>query len=468
VRAIIFDETLELTHRAQEILIPMGVRTDFAGSIKELALAFTGSGPRDLLIAKVTGDAGGWEVAQAVRQARFEGRMLALVDHLAHPGTVYLTQLPRTKCVVRPPTQSLLDALLKTVVAEALRGGPTPRPPLPAFHGIVGKSKEMQEIFSRIDKVAAGDASVCIYGESGTGKELVARAIHYSSARRDQPFVTLDCTAIPEGLMESHLFGHVKGAFTSAIDQRDGVFSLAHMGTLFIDELSELNLSLQAKLLRVIQTREFVKVGGSKPIRSNIRLITATNKDPKRGVEDGTFREDLYYRVAVVMIRMPPLRERREDIPLLVEHYLRSFSAAYHKPIDGVAPEALDRMMEMPWPGNIRQLENFVEQAFVLAEGEILTERDLFLEDPAWASAGAAELFEPGLPLKEVERRHILRTLEMVRGNRTEAAKCLGISVRALQYKLKAYLEEAEQALPGPDPINGPQHHTRQAPWTDS
>jgi two-component system, NtrC family, response regulator AtoC len=241
--------------------------------------------------------------------------------------------------------------------------------------------------------------------------------------------------------MESHLFGHVKGAFTGAIDQRDGVFSLAHNGTLFIDELCELNLPLQAKLLRVIQTREFVKVGGTKPLRSNIRLITATNKDPKKGVETGTFREDLYYRVAVVMVKVPPLRERKEDIPLLVDHFLRKFSVAYDRPVRGVTPRALERMMALPWPGNIRQLENFLEQAFVLAEGDTLTERDLFVEELSSVGGGIPLYFEPGLPLREVERRHILRTLQTVHGNRTEAARLLGISIRSLQYKLKAYFQ---------------------------
>jgi transcriptional regulator with PAS, ATPase and Fis domain len=248
--------------------------------------------------------------------------------------------------------------------------------------------------------------------------------------------------------MESQLFGHVKGAFTGAIDHREGVFSLAHMGTLFIDELSELSLALQAKLLRVIQTREFVKVGGTKPIRSNTRLITAMNKDPKLGVEAATFREDLYYRVAVVMFRMPPLRERREDIPLLVEHFLRRFSVAYNKPITAIAPAALARMQELPWPGNIRQLENFLEQAFVLAEDAVLTERDLFPDpSPAMVAPGRGD-FEPGLPLREVERLHILRTLQAVHGSRTAAAKLLRISVRGLQYKLKAYLEEPKEVAP--------------------
>jgi transcriptional regulator with PAS, ATPase and Fis domain len=312
-----------------------------------------------------------------------------------------------------------------------------------AYNDMIGQSPQMADIFARIDKAAAGDVNVCIHGESGTGKELIARAIHYASPRRDRPLITLDCTTIPEGLMESHLFGHVKGSFTGATEHRDGVFSLAHTGSLFIDELGELSLPLQAKLLRVIQTREFSKVGGAKPIRADIRLITATNKDLKAAVTQGAFREDLYYRVAVFMIKVPPLRERPEDIPRLVDHFLRRFSALYGKPVTKVAPATLERMIALPWPGNIRQLENFLEQAVVLADSNTLTDRDLFAGD-FWSMADPggptlSGLFEAGLPLSEVERRHILRTLHKVRGNRTEAARLLQISVRCLQYKLKGY-----------------------------
>jgi transcriptional regulator with PAS, ATPase and Fis domain len=238
----------------------------------------------------------------------------------------------------------------------------------------------------------------------------------------------------------------VKGAFTGAMEHRDGVFTLADTGSLFMDELGELSLPLQAKLLRVIQTREFSKVGGDKVIRTDIRLITATNKDLKVAVEQGTFREDLYYRVAVFMIKVPPLRERPADIPRLTDYFLRRFADHYGKPIAKIAPATLERMIAFPWPGNIRQLENSIEQAVVLAEESVLTDRDLFAGDFASAAAGApaaapdlSGLFEAGLPLSEVERRHIIRTLHLTRGNRTEAARLLQISIRCLQYKLKAY-----------------------------
>ncbi len=370
-----------------------------------------------------------------------------LVDSVDDPQIQCLTRLPHVDCVARPSSGALLEQMVKQAL-RAARSSPeralaTIRP---AYHGIIGESPQMADIFARITKVAVGDVNVCIQGESGTGKELIARAIHYASARRARPLITLDCTTIPEGLMESHLFGHVKGAFTGATEHREGVFALAHTGTLFIDELGELSPALQAKLLRVIQGREFAKVGGTKPIRTDIRLITATNKDLRSAVAQGTFREDLYYRVAVFMIKVPALRERTEDIPRLVEHFLQRFASLYGKRVARVAPATLERMMTLPWPGNVRQLENFLEQAVVLSDGETLTDRDLFAGDVSNGAGAAAPtisgVFEAGLPLSEVERRHILRTVHKVHGNRTEAARLLQISVRCLQYKLKAYGRE--------------------------
>jgi DNA-binding NtrC family response regulator len=444
VRVVIVDESMVLGDAARRVLSSMGV-TAFAGTLHELSLVFEAHRVPDLLIVNVTPDVTGWEVAARVERAGYRGRVLAFVDALDDTKFQYLTQLPQVDCVARPSSTALLEQVLE----QALRGARTsaeralPPPIRPAYHGIIGESPQMADIFARIAKVAVGDVNVCIHGESGTGKELIARAIHYASPRRDRPLITLDCTTIPEGLMESHLFGHVKGAFTGATEHREGVFALAHTGTLFIDELGELSPSLQAKLLRVIQMREFSKVGGTKPLRTDIRLITATNKDLRAAVAQGTFREDLYYRVAVFMIKVPSLRDRTEDIPRLVDHFLQRFAGLYGKRVTRVAPATLKRMMALPWPGNVRELENFLEQAVVLAEGDTLTDRDLFAGDLSSAASASSPLlsglFEAGLPLSEVERRHILRTLHKVHGNRTEAARLLQISVRCLQYKLKAY-----------------------------
>jgi DNA-binding NtrC family response regulator len=442
----VVDPTLFVTQAAHRVLLPVGVPTAFADSFHELPLVFEANGLPDLLIVNVAGEITPYEAAVRLQRRRYRGRVLALVDNLSDPGVRHIADLRHADCLLRPSSPARLDQMLYKAVLQPETEWPDQTlSPLPgAFHGIVGRSPKLLELFSRIEKVAAVDANVCICGESGTGKELIARAIHHASPRRDRPLITLDCTTIPEGLMESHLLGHVRGAFTGAVEQREGVFSLAHTGTLFIDELCELGLPLQGKLLRVIQNREFFRVGGTKAIRTDVRLITATNKDPRREVDRGAFREDLYHRIAVLMLNVPPLRERREDIPLLVDHFLAKFAALYNKPLAGIQPHALKRLIGLPWPGNVRQLENVVEQAVVLAEGGALTEGDLFDSDGstgARISAGAS--YEPGLSLREVERRHILRTLQKVRGNRREAARLLEISVRGLHYKLKQYPTES-------------------------
>src|SRR5262245_16138528 len=445
----VVDDTLLITEAAHRLSLTSAVKTAFAGSLPELSLVLEANGQPDLLVINVAGDITCYEAASHVQRSGYRGRVLVFVQDPTAADVKHLSQLRGVQCVARPSSSRSLDEILRRALDPT---PPTIAAPAPStastFHGIVGRSAKLLELFSRIEKVAAGDANVCICGESGTGKELIARAIHYASPRRDRPLITLDCTTIPDGLMESHLLGHVKGAFTGAVEQREGVFSLAHTGTLFIDELCELGLPLQGKLLRVIQNSEFVRVGGTKPIRTDVRLITATNKDPRRQVELGAFREDLYYRIAVFMINIPPLRERREDIPLLVEHFLAKFSQVYNKSLTSVDSRAMRRLVALPWPGNVRQLENALEQAVVLAEGDILTERDLFTQNGlADASLGATAMYEPGMPLREVERRHILRTLQKVRGNRTEAARLLRISIRGLQYKLKDYTDDSNPSL---------------------
>lgn len=311
----------------------------------------------------------------------------------------------------------------------------------------------MREIFAVVQKAAQGDANVLLYGESGTGKELIARAIHYYGARKDRPLIALDCATIPDGLMESHIFGYVKGAFTGAFHTREGVLALAVSGTLFIDEIGELPLHLQAKLLRVLQSREFTMVGGARPRTVDVRIITATNKDLRRAIAAGRFREDLYYRIAVVQITLPPLRERREDIPLLVAHVLKRCSARYKRSIPRVTPRAMAALMAYEWPGNVRQLENAIEQAVVLAEGEVLDRVDFpdISEPEAVTSPSQLPLF--GLSLREMEKWYILQILNQIRGNRTQAAKLLGISLRGLQYKLQRYARE--EPARGAGSLNG-------------
>jgi two-component system response regulator HydG len=462
VQVFVVDPAQDFGDRAEHTLSVTGAGIVATSSPQALAPSLASATADDVLVVRIRRNEEAFRVAECVHQHRFTGRTFLIVDHPEQLGLEAGLGLARVQSLRFGPT--VLDTLLDRLNGHrhVSQNGARPRA---TFHGLVGRSKQILDVFARVEKAAGGDANVCVYGESGTGKELIARAIHAISDRRHGPLVTFDCTAVPEGLAESQLFGHVRGAFTGAIEHRDGVFAQADTGTLFIDELCELSLPLQAKLLRVVQGREFVKVGGARPVRTNIRLVTATNRDPKQAVDAGTFRADLYYRVAVVMIKVPALRERPEDIPLLVEHFLARYSAAYKKPIRGIQPSALDRMMRLPWPGNIRQLENFLAQAVVLVEGGMLTERDLFVDEPAPVPAVAPGLdFQPGLPLREVERRHILRTLQWVQGNRTEAARMLGISVRCLQYKLKAYMQTAESAasvrdaVPGSEPALATRH----------
>jgi len=307
---------------------------------------------------------------------------------------------------------------------------------------IVGESARMREIYTMIRKVAPWDANVCIEGENGTGKELVARAVHFSGPRRDHPFVTLDCSTIAEGLIESHLFGHVKGAFTGAVSSRQGVFTQGHTGTVFIDEITELAPHLQAKLLRVIQTGEFVMVGGSQPQRVNVRIITATNRDLQQAVAKGAFREDLYFRIAVVHIAIPPLRERRKDIPLLVSHFLRGFMGSGHRQdVRGLTSRAMTALTNYSWPGNVRQLKNWIEQALVLVEGDLIDLEHFpsLTREASDVMQNPVPLAPLGLRLEELERWYVLETLRRADGNRTKAARQLGISLRGLQYKLRRY-----------------------------
>ena len=336
---------------------------------------------------------------------------------------------------------------------------------------VVGESTRMREIYTIIRKAAPWDANVCIEGENGTGKELVARAVHFSGPRRDHPFVTLDCSTIAEGLIESHLFGHVKGAFTGAVSSRQGVFAQGHTGTVFIDEITELAPHLQAKLLRVIQTGEFVMVGGSQPQRVNVRIITATNRDLRQAVAKGTFREDLYFRIAVVHIAIPPLRERRKDISLLVAHFLREFMASGHRQdIRGLTPRAMTALINYPWPGNVRQLKNWIEQALVLADGDLIDLEHFpsLTREASDVMASQVPLAPLGLRLEELERWYVLETLRRVDGNRTKAARQLGISLRGLQYKLRRYGTNAggaEPDVPGSGAAGGSLSTMRQ--WHD-
>ncbi|HLC43143.1 MAG TPA: sigma-54 dependent transcriptional regulator [Methylomirabilota bacterium] len=297
------------------------------------------------------------------------------------------------------------------------------------FENLLGKSKAMQAVFDQIRAVAGSEATILLLGESGTGKELVAKAIHWNSPRRNGSFVPVNCAAIPENLLESELFGHEKGAFTGADRKRKGLFAEANGGTLLLDEVADMPPALQAKLLRALQDKAIRPVGGSEEIQLDLRLITATNRDLPALVSEGKFREDLYYRLAVIPIRLPSLRERPEDIPLLAQHFLERAATASGKSVPGFSEEAMAWLVEHRWPGNVRELENVVERAATLSLGPLITLKDLRTE---FAPTGSPEA---GLrpTLGELERQYIRRVLEETGGDKRAAARILGISIRTLQ-----------------------------------
>jgi DNA-binding NtrC family response regulator len=307
---------------------------------------------------------------------------------------------------------------------------------------IIGESEAIREIFKVIRQVADSKSTVLIMGESGTGKELVSRAIHYTGNRKNYPFVTINCAAIPETLIESELFGHERGAFTNAIEKKLGRFELAHQGTLFLDEIGELSLATQAKILRFLEEKEFNRVGGSKTIKVDVRLICATNKDLGQLLKKGAFREDLYYRINVVPIIIPPMRDRKEDIPILLDHFVKKFNDENNKKVKGVSPEALDMMMNYEWPGNVRELENLVERVIALTSNEIIQANELpfSLTNISKVNGLKESILSGELSFlkaeEEFEKRIILDALRKTNYIQSRAAEVLGISRRILKYKM--------------------------------
>jgi two-component system response regulator AtoC len=307
-------------------------------------------------------------------------------------------------------------------------------------YGIVGRSRAIQDVIRTLEKVAQSKSTVLITGETGTGKELAARAIHARSAQADRPLIKVNCAAIPESLLESELFGHVKGAFTGATANRRGRFALADGGTLFLDEIGTLGLGVQAKLLRVLQEREFEPVGSERTQSVDVRVIAATNRDLRALAAEGRFQEDLYYRLSVIPVELPPLRQRPEDVPLLVEHFLRKHAQRLGRRIDGVEPAVLERLSAYRWPGNVRELENTVERAVVLAAGPVLDLAALSIaEPPATAAPGGLPSQRLHENVEWAEKESVRRALKQAGGVKKDAAEALGISQRALSYYLAKY-----------------------------
>ncbi len=363
-------------------------------------------------------------------ESAIDAMKLGAADYITKPIDLYRLQVLIRNIVERKQLVSE-NRLLRQQLSERF-----------SVEGIISESSEMGRVLNIAGRVADSNASVLITGETGTGKELIAKSVHFSGSRHDKPFVAVNCAALPDNLLESELFGHEKGAYTGADRQRKGRFETADGGTLFIDEVGEIPLSLQVKLLRVLQEKTFERIGSSIPLKANARIVAATNRDLEAMVRDGTFRQDLFYRLNVVSIRIPPLRDRREDIPPLAEVFVRRFASENNKRIAGISREAMDTLMKYSYPGNVRELENIIQQSVVLSRGETIMVNDLpvrlheDIQNAGSSQSGRASFTEK---VEAFERSLILDALREAGQVQTRAAELLGISERHLRYKLKKY-----------------------------
>jgi len=388
-----------------------------------------------------------------VRMPRMSGVALLKKLKKISPGTpvVVITGYGTVNGAVETMKYGASDYLSKPFSAaklyEVLAGLLYERSKAETYYGrIITSDPQMRQILETVNIVADSNASVFINGESGTGKELIARAIHDCGNRRNERFVSINCAALPEALLESELFGHEQGAFTGAIARQIGKFELAHSGTLLLDEIAEMAPALQAKLLRCLQEREIDRIGGSAPIKVDVRVIAITNKDIKKEIEEQRFRSDLYYRLNVVPITVPPLRERRDDIRLLANHFLDEFSRRSGKTL-GISEDAMEALEEYDWPGNVRELENLVENVATLCRNDALSVTDFFPHDLPLESARLPLEFM-GATLQDAEKYLIISTLEKMNGNQTRAAKILGITPRTIRNKLRKYMAEEGKTTP--------------------
>lgn len=366
--------------------------------------------------------------AHGSTDAAVEAMKLGAIDYISKPFDIEELKLAIRKALNIEELNNTIEYLKKQVIEAYDKK-------------IIGSSKRMQDIFEMIDKVADTNATVLITGETGTGKELIAHALHNKSARRDKPYITVNCGAIPETLLESELFGYEKGAFTGASNRKLGRFDRAQGGTLFLDEIGELPLPLQVKILRVLQEREFERVGGTEVIKADIRIISATNRDLEKQVVEGKFREDLLYRLKIIPIEIPALSERKEDIPLLVEFFIDKYAMEMNKGLVKIAEDALAILMQYNYPGNIRELENIIERLVILAlDGEItvpILPKEVI--KGAYSKKDDFILPDEGISLEVVEESFVRQAIEMAKGNQTHAAKLLGISRHALIYRIEKY-----------------------------
>ncbi|MDP6355114.1 MAG: sigma-54 dependent transcriptional regulator [Planctomycetota bacterium] len=442
---LIIDDDAAHAETTAEALEAVGHSCEVATAGGEGLGKFRESDGFDLVITDLKMDeVDGFEVLAQVKEINPETEVLVLTGHGSVETAVEAMERGAYTYLLKPiPLEELRAKVIKALEKQGLvRQNVELHRQLDrkfGFPGIIGNSAKMQRVFDILQQISTTTATVLITGESGTGKELIAKAIHNNSPRKNNPFVALNCAALSESILESELFGHEKGAFTGADRAREGRFESANSGTLFLDEVGDIPLTTQVKLLRVIENREITRVGTNDPRTINVRLIAATNRNLRDLIDENQFREDLYFRFKVVSIDLPPLRERREDIPLMINAFIRDYSTEHSRAIAGITPEARKILLRHDWPGNVRELKNCIESMVVITKNEVLEVEDI----PDHIHGGTAEPVEvtslSGITLQEAERQLIKNTLALTNGNRTEAAKMLGIGERTLYRKINEY-----------------------------
>jgi two-component system response regulator AtoC len=442
-RILLVEDEANMVRTLTKILERKGYSVD-AAATGEAALQRFAERSYDLLITDLNMPVmDGLQLLREMKERHIALATIVLTGHGTIQSAVEAMKLGAGDYLIKPchPDELLMVAARLLELRQLRREVQYLRTQLSAgdrYGEIIGKGPRMREIYEVIEAVSQNKSNVLLSGENGTGKELVARTIHNKGPLAGQPFLAINCGALSETLLESQLFGHRRGSFTSAIDDHEGVFQAADGGTLFLDEITDIPLPLQVKFLRAIQEKEVTPLGSTRPVRVDVRIIAATNRDIEAAVKDGSFRTDLFYRLNVVPIHLPPLRERREDIPLLVDHFINEYSRIYGVEPKWLTPAALQRLVEYAWPGNIRELQNAIERAFALSSQPEITPKDLpaaILRD----AEPAADGFTDPLPLEEVERRNILAALHRSGGNKNEAARILGIDRQRLYRKIEKY-----------------------------
>lgn len=453
-KILVVDDEVGIQNLLHRVLKSEGYDVRKAGSGEE-SLQLANEDLPDLVLCDIKMPGmDGIETLDALKRLSSDIEVVMLTAHSTVESAVAAMKLGAADYLKKPFDVDELKIVIEKIlgVASIKRENAELREEVGLKYGIdriIGSSSKMQDIFDLIRTVAPTPSTVLIHGESGTGKELIAGAIHYLSPRRNKRFIKVNCAAISEELLESELFGHERGAFTGAVRTNEGKFVLADGGSILLDEVSEMSPKLQAKLLRVLQEKEVDKVGGREPIPVDVRVMATTNRSLEDEIAKGNFREDLYYRLNVVTISFPPLRERKEDIPALADHFIQKYNAEMNKKIESIHPEALEALSRFHWPGNVRQLENCIERAIVLCQGKQIVPANLppELVQDHQAAGGEANSIQVGMTVSDMERQLIYKTLEFTANNRTRAAEMLGISIRTLRNKLNEYKEQSQKSV---------------------